>query len=804
MTNQQSSIINQQSTIIKPKLLIIDDDKGLCESLRDTIELAGYLTEAAYTAEDGIKKLKEGFYNIVLLDMRLPNSHGMEVLDEIKKISPDTEVIIFTAFAETQDVIEAMERNAFSYLPKPFETPKLLETIEKACEKQRLLLENRRLFEQISQAKKDWENTFDSIQDMVSIHDMELNLLKCNKAVANTFHARPADLIGRKYYDVFHCKNKKEHVKCPFTICKESREQETEQMELPQLGKTMQITCFPRFDERGDMIGVVQIARDVTKQKSDEARIIRQSNILNAINEVFEEALTCETEEAIGTKCLSLAEKLTGSKFGFIGELNQETGLFDTIALSNPGWDACSIPETNAVKLIKDMKIRGIDRSLLKEEKSRIVNDPASHPDRVGMPKGHPPITSFLGVPLKHNDRTFGMIGLGNKESGYDLEDQKAVETLSVAFVEAITRVRIESSLMDNEEKFRTISDMANEAIIMVDNDGNIAFWNKAAERIFGYSNEEAVGRSLPELIIPSHLHERLLEGFKRFRNTGQGSLVGKTAELTAMRKNGTEFPIEHSLSAVKMKDEWYAVGIIRDITERKQAEKELIVANKMASLGRLSAGVFHEVLNPLQIISSYTQLLLLKEEKGSEKESYLQKIRHEVDRIVKITDSLLRFSRKGKLEADEFDLNSLLENIREIVEPDLKLKNIKCLIRFEDGLPEISANCDELRQVFLNLIYNAKGAMPEGGNLTISTQRIEKQGKSFASIRFKDTGCGIKSDDIDKIFDPFFTTKPEGKGTGLGLSISYGIIKNFGGVMSVNSKEGKGTTFIIDLPLKD
>jgi len=138
-----------------------------------------------------------------------------------------------------------------------------------------------------------------------------------------------------------------------------------------------------------------------------------------------------------------VAEKLTGSKFGFIGEVNA-AGRFDTIAISNPGWDACKLPHSEATRLLENMEIRGIWGSVLKKERSQIVNEPTSHPDSVGTPQGHPQITSFLGVPLKQAGKTIGMIGLANRESGYEQSDRDAIEALSVAFVEALMRKRAE------------------------------------------------------------------------------------------------------------------------------------------------------------------------------------------------------------------------------------------------------------------------------------------------------------------------------------------------------------------------
>ncbi|ODS33449.1 MAG: two-component sensor kinase [Candidatus Scalindua rubra] len=368
---------------------------------------------------------------------------------------------------------------------------------------------------------------------------------------------------------------------------------------------------------------------------------------------------------------------------------------------------------------------------------------------------------------------------------------------------EITERKRVEKALRESEDKLRTISNSANNAIIMIDNEGKITFWNEAAEKVFKYSSKETVGRNLYEFVVPERMHKNFLNGFKRFQDTGQGPYIGKTVELMAVKKGGTEFPIEHSVSAVKIKGKWIALGIIRDITERKQSEEKLRVSYKMASLGRLTAGIFHEVLNPVNIISSHVQLLLMEAEKGSKTEEDLKSIQEEIGRIVKISDGLLRFARKGEYTTEEAEVNSLLEKVLSIIEPDMKLENVKIIRRFEEGLPKIMANSDELRQVFLNLITNARDAMPDDGTLTISTQRIQKEGNSFISIRFMDTGCGIAKESLDRVFDPFFTTKGEGKGVGLGMSTSYGIIENHDGTMSVESEEGKGATFIIDLPVK-
>ncbi|MFQ6039913.1 MAG: ATP-binding protein [Candidatus Poribacteria bacterium] len=223
-------------------------------------------------------------------------------------------------------------------------------------------------------------------------------------------------------------------------------EQPYESVGLRKDGTTFPVEIRAKATQyHGRMVRVGAI-RDITERRRAEAQLTRQTAVLNAINNVFRETLTCETEEEVAHTCLAVAEELTDSQFGFIGEINQ-SNRFDTIALSDPGWDACRMPKSDAVVMIKEMEIRGVWGKALKDEQSQIVNEPASHPDSVGTPNGHPPITSFLGVPLKHAGKTIGMIALANKESGYDLTDQKNAETLSVAFVEALMRKRAEDAL---------------------------------------------------------------------------------------------------------------------------------------------------------------------------------------------------------------------------------------------------------------------------------------------------------------------------------------------------------------------
>lgn len=188
------------------------------------------------------------------------------------------------------------------------------------------------------------------------------------------------------------------------------------------------------------------LEKELVECRREDAEIQRKTALLTAIIRIFRESMACNTEEEVARISLKVAEDLTGSEIGFIGELNQN-GTFDTTTLSEAGWNACSVPRDEAVKMLKNMPGRGINRVGLRDNKSWIINDPASHPDMVEKPPGHPRLVSFLGVPLSYVGGVTGMIALANKPGGYTVHDQQDVEALSVAFVEALNRRRAEKKI---------------------------------------------------------------------------------------------------------------------------------------------------------------------------------------------------------------------------------------------------------------------------------------------------------------------------------------------------------------------
>lgn len=328
---------------------------------------------------------------------------------------------------------------------------------------------------------------------------------------------------------------------------------------------------------------------------------------------------------------------------------------------------------------------------------------------------------------------------------------------------------------------------------------------------------------------------------------TGQGD---QEIAVEAMKAGATDYRTKGSLTAESLfQSIRFAIQLRKEEERRQQAEEQLknyneeltransdlqvsmkklqsaqdqiLRSEKLASIGRLAAGVCHELLNPLNIISGHVQALMLERQQDQSLNQDLESIMEEIGRIDKIVGGLLKFSRKEDMELTFSDINEELESVLAIMEKDMQMDNVHVVRNFNSNLPAIEIDANRMRQVFLNLVNNAHHAMERGGNLTVTTETYSKELKqnrrktdlttnpdeipvimeNFIRIKFADTGTGIKEEDMVKLFDPFFTTKPEDKGTGLGLSVCYTIIEKHAGSIEVESKYGEGAEFIINLP---
>lgn len=408
-------------------------------------------------------------------------------------------------------------------------------------------------------------------------------------------------------------------------------------------------------------------------------------------------------------------------------------------------------------------------------------------------------------IPCYIRDRLVAVIGLGKtvEDAMLTSEDLELVRDLS-----GYVAVAIENSLLLKSEKekataFERLKDFSeniiesiNIGLVAVDREGYITNWNSALEELMAISREEAIGRPIREVF-----DEDLLNTIR----SATGSLgwdlrsVHNIYRYKTTSRDGQEFVVNISLSPLEAKDGSLAGSLIllEDITSRVRLEEQMRENDKLSSIGLLAAGVAHEVNTPLTGISSYTQMLLSQMPTTDPKYAILEKIKRQTMRASDIVNNLLNFSRTGNVEHAEVEINRILDDTIQLLEPQLRGTQISIDRQYSESLPKCSGSANKLQQVFMNLLLNARDAMPHGGKLTIKTQCNDSQ----ILIDIVDTGVGIAPENIAKIYDPFFTTKGVGQGTGLGLAVSYGIIQEHNGRIFVESKPGQGTRFHIKLP---
>jgi PAS domain S-box-containing protein len=306
--------------------------------------------------------------------------------------------------------------------------------------------ERQRAGEAVAQAKREWELTFDAASDLIAVIDRNYGIVRVNKAMASKLGVSPGECAGKRCYEVVH-ELDAPPLFCPHRQLFEDGTGHSSEIHIAGLGGDFIVDASPLYNSAGELIGSVHVCHDITVRKQTEEKIRHQKAIVETINLIFYQALTCRTERQLGESCLNALEAVTGSKISFISEIRPHGGVYG-ISVSNPGWDICSmVDESGRRGPPAEFKIQGLYARVLKNGQSLLTNDPSSHPDSIGTPEGHPPLTAFLGVPLKRDGNTIGMVGLGNREGGYTPEHQSAVEAIAPAIVQALLRKRAEESL---------------------------------------------------------------------------------------------------------------------------------------------------------------------------------------------------------------------------------------------------------------------------------------------------------------------------------------------------------------------
>lgn len=384
-------------------------------------------------------------------------------------------------------------------------------------------------------------------------------------------------------------------------------------------------------------------------------------------------------------------------------------------------------------------------------------------------------------------------------------EDGKVTALVSMDF-DLPSTGQLEEKVNQSHALLKNLIQSAVDGVIAADRKGNIIIFNRAASELTGYSEEEIANGVNIRDVYPEGVAYEVMKKMRSAEYGGEGKL--RTYHVDVLSKEGKTIPISLYASIVyENGKETASIGFFHDLREinkiRKDLENtqlQLLQAEKMASLGKLAAGVAHQLNNPLGGITLFAKLMLEEYDLTDEIQEDLNRILSDAERCRDTVKELLEFTRQTRHLMRPHNINESISRTLFLLENQSLFQNVTIEKELAENLPLVEADIQQLNHLFMNIILNAVQAMQGQGTLLVKSYAIE--GRKHIGIEIADTGPGIPEETVSRIFDPFFTTKDEGEGTGLGLSLAYGIVENHGGTITAESVVGKGTTFIINLPL--
>jgi two-component system, cell cycle sensor histidine kinase and response regulator CckA len=759
------------------KVLHVEDSERDVALLARNLKRAGYelVSRRVQTAEDMRAALQAYEWEVILCDFEMPQFNAMMALEVLKESGLDLPFIIISGTVGEATAVEAMRAGAHDYLMKD-NLVRLAATIERELHeaenrraRQRAEEEKAKLTAEIENQRQRLNNIVSNVPGVV----WEAWWQPDGKQRINYVSDYIETMLGYTVDDWLATPDFWLAIIHP-----EDREEATrvgEESFASGVGNTQQFRWLAKDgrpvwvesnwvvikDEQGRPAGLRGVTVDISERKRAEAELSFQKSVLESQTEA------------------SIDGIITVSRDGKILSFNQR--FVDLWSLEKEILDSRS------------------DRALLKSILVQLT-DPEDSIKRVEYVYGHPEEESRDEIQLK-DGRVFDRYSAPIKSAESQYYGR-------VWFVRDITeRKRSEKALQESEERYRDLVENAHDIIYSHDLEGNYTSVNKAGEVITGYTAEEALKLNFTQTIAPEYC--------AKAREMLQRKLAGEKVtayELELLAKDGRRIAVE-----VNSKLVWHdqvpvgVQGIARDVTARKSLEDQLRQAQKMEAIGRLAGGVAHDFNNLLTAINGYSSLALQRTDESSKIRSYLEEIKKAGDRAANLTRQLLAFGRKQMLQPITLNLNDVVGDMNKMLRR-LIGEDVHLTAKLDPTLRQIKADPGQIEQVLVNLVVNARDAMPRGGHLTIETidfevngdysrKHIDVQPGSYVLLAVSDTGTGMSDDVKAQIFEPFFTTKEKGKGTGLGLSTVYGIVKQSGGHISVHSELGNGTTFSVYLP---
>jgi len=674
----------------------------------------------------------------------LDQMHSEVGIDESKRVCIETEALTAKGMkfdAEVCITIEKMEKGGvrtYAYL--------------------RDITQRKRMEREIREATKRFEKIAEMGEDGIIVFDEDSRIEFANQMASEIVGLSKDQILGREFFSLIG-KRDEEFLE-EMVMRGEGLGQKvcTEMSICPPEGlvKESEVCIAPTQSEDG-RIKTYAYIRDITERKKFEKELKESEEKYRNLFERVRHGLFISSKEGKFIDCNPALLEMVGyeNKEGFLG-----------------------------IDIAKDLYVNLEDRKAFQRliEEQGYVKDLEVEFKKKGGEK----ITVLLTAHVKKDEK--------GRITGY--------EGINIDISE---RKRMERKLQEANEFLTNLIESSVDGIIVTDTKGNILIFNKGAEDILGYKGEEVVDKMNIRSIYPPGVAKEVME---KLRSPDYGGVGKLTSFPIAHRRKDGEL-IEGDLSASLVYDEKgneiASVGIFKDLRERLRIERELremqqalLQSEKLAAMGRLTSQIAHELNNPIYGIMNTLELLKTEIPPGSKRRRILELSLSETQRLAEMLRNMLSFSKPEEEKRKPIKINELVEGILLMMERQMRESNIKVETYFDEGIPEVMASTNQMRQVMLNLIKNAKEAMPKGGTLTVRTTREDNK----VLIHIQDTGAGIPEEIRDKIFEAFFTTKQKVKGVGLGLSVCYGIIKDHGGEIKVESEVDKGTSFKIHLPI--
>ena len=805
------------------RLLLVDDEDVFRRGISKVLANRGIVSQQAGNGEECLSILEKEPMDVVVLDVRMPGMSGIEVLNHIKEKYPKTEVILLTGHATIQDGVEGIKAGAYDYLNKPIEPEHLLGKIMQAYYKIQGEEERRR------EAEYRFRVLFQSVIDYVTAINRNYQIITANSLFENEFGIPPDGFCYKGW------KNREE--KCEDCLVEKSfRDGQVhwnEETVVMKDGRTaeMLVKSTPVKNEQGEIAYVLETATDITEKGELQNELNWVADSLGGTIAEYLKALQ-GSEERYRTIFERSRDAIILTDYsGKILEINQA-------GVEILGYE--SKKELSALNSAADIFENRDDlyrfRKMISQE-GFVTEFESRHVGKRG--RVFNALTTSSVILDATGQITGYVIIIRDITKAKKAQQQIERQNIRLATLNAIS-MTVSSSLDLNEVLENTIDKMLEiigpdcVRIYLLDDKREIL--DLAAYRGFStgfieksFMRSRRVGDGLLGKTVLTR-ETKVVDNFRRSENPYVDSIIEEGLQSTVyiplvLKGESVGVMCVCSHSEFKFSEDYVefltAIGnqigmamhnamlyesANRAYEELKEAQEQIIRSEKLASLGKLSATIAHEINNPLAAILTYIRLMLKLMARGSFTQErlgdisrYLGIMGSETARCGEIVKNLLAFSRQSEMKIETHSIEEIIDRTLTLIAHDLEMREIELVKDIEPDLPSVHCDFKQIQQVLLNLVGNASEAMTKGGFLTVQARCNKHDG--FMEIGISDTGCGIPDEDLKNAFEPFFTTKEEGKGVGLGLSVAYGIVTRHKGSIEVESELGKGSKFTFRLP---